>query len=190
MDTIHTSLFSNESNTTFSPSSSPTSSPTNAPIQSIYSPSASTAEFLSQLRISIPLSAIIIVIYCIVRRLYPNTFELKRKISQKLLTKTNKDDDEDDDKFNDMDKINKNNLDSETKRIAFPDLSNGYVSWILDVWFMDNQTFYIHAGFDALIFRLYLKGCSYICIASLPYLLLVLLPIYATSEVSILFFST
>ncbi len=67
--------------------------------------------------------------------------------------------------------------------LNYPRIDTGFIRWIWDIWTMDTNTFYTHAGFDALVFRLYLKGCLYICIASLPYALCVLLPVYATSEV-------
>ena len=53
---------------------------------------------------------------------------------------------------------------------------------MIDVWRMDTATFFQFAGLDALVFRMYLKGCFWICVAALPYSLIVLLPIYATGK--------
>ena len=159
-----------------------TSAPSIAPTASVFPDDwfyASTAEFESQLQLSIPFWFILVVIYCILRRLYPNTWELRRKLSQNLLSHDINEEDEED---QDIDKI-KFNLQNTTKPITFPTISNGYFKWIYDVWMMDSNTFYQHAGFDALVFRLYLKGCFYICAASLPYALLVLIPVYGTSNV-------
>eukprot|EP01084_Bolivina_argentea_P103800 185901_1 len=138
-----------------------------------------TEELTSQLKISIPVSIILILIYCLVRKIYPYRFELRRKLSQNLLTGNDENPDEDD--F-DMEK-REYDLQNEKQPITFPTLSTNYLKWMYDVWTMDTNTFYIHAGFDALIFRLYLKGCVYICLASLPYALFILLPVYYTSKI-------
>ena len=146
--------------------------------------SANTEEFLNQLTISIPLGVVIVIIYCILRVRYPLTFELRRKLSQNLLNESTTNEEEDDEDY-DVEQ-REHNL-NQRRVITFPSLSDGYVWWMYDVWTMDNNTFYKHAGFDALVFRLYLKGCCYICLASLPYALFVLLPVYGTSEVMMCF---
>ena len=46
---------------------------------------------------------------------------------------------------------------------------------------MDSNTFYIYAGFDALVFRLFLISCFKFSLWCLPYSFIILLPIYATS---------
>ena len=63
-----------------------------------------------------------------------------------------------------------------------PDISDGFIKWTYDVWRMDTATFFQFAGLDALVFRMYLKGCVYMCLVALPYALCVLLPVYATGK--------
>eukprot|EP01083_Nonionella_stella_P033725 92295_1 len=89
---------------------------------------------------------------------------------------------DDDDNDMDTEETTYNFRHRHRKNITFPTLSNRFLVWIYDIWVIDSNTFYAHAGFDALVFRLFLKGCVYICLASLPYALLVLLPVYGTSE--------
>ena len=128
---------------------------------------ANTAEFVTQLQISIPVATGIIILFCILRRIFPLTFALRRKFSENLLS----------------DNTSSNQHENASNPVTFPHLSSGVFVWIYEMWTMDSNTFYHHAGFDALVFRLYLKGCVYICLASLPYALFVLLPVYGTSEV-------
>ena len=141
--------------------------------------SINTDEFISQLYISVPVGIILMILYCIVRRIRPNTFEVRRKYSEMLIEEEIDNGDEDDPFFEET----QSSLPKLTKNITHPQIRLGFFNWIKDVWMMDTNEFYKHAGFDALVFKLYLQGCMYICIGSLPYALCVLLPVYATSEV-------
>eukprot|EP01083_Nonionella_stella_P026672 73488_1 len=119
---------------------------------------ANADEFYSQLYTSIPFGCSLLIIYCILRNLCINTFEIKR--NQYLLASDNVD----------------------NKNMRHPSISStGYFKWIYDTWKLDSNTIYSTAGFDATVFILFLRCCLSICVACMPYALLVLLPIYATS---------
>eukprot|EP01084_Bolivina_argentea_P164929 286646_1 len=126
--------------------------------------SIDTGEFVAQLWISVPIGAILMFLYCVVRRISPQRWEVRRFYATQQM--------EDHSEY-ELPKLN--------TTITYPRISTGFIRWVWDVWTMDTNTFYRHAGFDALVFRLYLKGCMYICLAALPYALCVLLPVYATS---------
>ena len=76
---------------------------------------------------------------------------------------------------------NNNNKEKQMNATKYPQIStDSLIKWIYDIWMIDSFI-YIYAGFDALVFRLFIIGCFKICLLSLPYSLFVLLPIYATS---------
>ena len=138
--------------------------------------SINTDEFVRQLYISIPVGLGLIGIYCILRQTCIKTWEVRRKYE--LISMMEQDD------KSEADNSDIDSLPSFASPIHYPKISKGFFVWIWDVWTLDTNEFYTHAGFDALVFRLYLKGCLYICLAALPYALCVLLPVYATSEVT------
>ena len=143
--------------------------------------SIDTSEFVSQLYTSIPIGAVLVAIYCVVRQISLPTWEVRRKYSEIL-----RDEDEDDD-GGDINAIamheSKYRLPKYSATVTYPRISTGWIRWMYDVWTMPTSEFYKHAGFDALVFRLYLRCCMYTCLASLPYALCVLLPVYATGIV-------
>eukprot|EP01084_Bolivina_argentea_P007063 13298_1 len=110
--------------------------------------SVATDEFISQLKFSIPVGLVLIGLYCILRYYFSNTFELRKKLKLKEDTNIN----------------NKSR-----KRVTFPKLSNSAITWMWQIMKMSKSIYFKHAGFDALVFRLYLDSCFYICLASIPY---------------------
>ena len=146
--------------------------------------SVDTEEFVSQLYISVPVGCILIFLYCIVRYYYLDTWEIRRQYTRPR-HRVDDDDENTDDENNNNRSDNESDyyLPNTSKPITHPHISKGFIYWMYDVWNMDTNDFYQHAGFDALVFRLYLKGCLWICLVSLPYALCVLLPVYGTSEV-------
>ena len=157
-----------------------TSSSTDSVLGQEYS--ISTDEFIVQLYISIPVGIALMVLYCIVRKVSPKTWEVRRKYSEMLIDEEDTTDDTDNNQSNPYEqsdyllpKINEN--------VTYPMVRTGFLNWMKDVWTMETTEFYKHAGFDALVFKLYLKACMWICIFALPYALLVLIPIYATASV-------
>ena len=130
---------------TFSPTLLPTilnistPSPTQDSITAAYS--ANSAELVSQIQYAVPIGLAMIIIYCILRRLHPNTWEIRRKLSVSI-------DDDDDGNDNDFDIEKSDEHSSITKKpkITFPEISSGYFLWMYDVWMMDSNTFYITIG--------------------------------------------
>eukprot|EP01084_Bolivina_argentea_P226694 382891_1 len=139
-----------------------------------------TDEFVSQLCISVPIGLGLIFLYMIVRKISLRTWEVRRKYAEILIEEEMEMDDVSD--TNSQIDHEEFQLPKYSTSITYPRISTGFFFWMYDIWMMDTNTFYKHAGFDALVFRLYLKGCLFICLASLPYALCVLLPVYATSE--------
>ena len=131
---------------------------------------ANADEFYSQLYVSVPIGVLLIFIYCMIRRLCINQFEYRRGASQYLLLPNNDNNNSNDNERN------------QQQSIKYPQLSStSLFHWIYDIWMMNSNTFYMYAGFDALVFRLFITACFKICLLSLPYSLFILLPIYATS---------
>jgi len=177
----------NTTNPTASPSTAPSYAPTVFNVTNTSGPptmpeiqgfDANTAEFMFQLKITIPAAIAILFLFCILRRAFPMTFELRRKLSLHIVPSDSSSPSPS--SSSPCDKVS--DLLGERQPVTFPPLSKGFFVWMLEVWTMDSNTFYHHAGFDALVFRLYLKGCGYICMAAMPYALCVLLPVYGTSE--------
>lgn len=113
----------------------------------------SSAEFVTQLYVSVPIGAFLLILFILLRYYCNSKFgkaiEVRRRSSN---------------------------------NIKYPRLRTGLLLWMIDIWTMDSSRFFYFAGFDALMFRMYLKTCIYICLVSLPYALFVLLPIYGTGD--------
>ena len=126
---------------------------------------ANADEFYSQLYVSVPIGLMLIVLYLAVRKLWPYRFEVRRQNSQ-------------------ADYINASDDDAPPKdRIIYPNISlTGTTQWILDIWNLDSNAVYHYGGYDAVVLIIMLRGFTQICLVSLPYALICLLPIYATSE--------
>jgi len=148
--------------------------------------SIDTEEFVTQLYTAVPAGVVLIITYCAVRQCWLSTFEVRRKYAQmsrdreQLHSDADHNNNDEDDPFH-LDE-SRYQLPKYSESITFPRISTGWFRWMWDVWTMDASTFYLHAGFDALVFRLYLRGCMLLCLAALPYALLVLLPVYATAN--------
>eukprot|EP00485_Elphidium_margaritaceum_P003238 CAMPEP_0202690086 /NCGR_PEP_ID=MMETSP1385-20130828/5203_1 /ASSEMBLY_ACC=CAM_ASM_000861 /TAXON_ID=933848 /ORGANISM="Elphidium margaritaceum" /LENGTH=921 /DNA_ID=CAMNT_0049345315 /DNA_START=42 /DNA_END=2807 /DNA_ORIENTATION=+ len=146
--------------------------------------SISTDEFVSQLYISIPIGIGLVFFYCVVRKLRPRFWEVRRRYAQVVVEQEESEPDfvENIESESQLFAQSTFSLPKYMTKVTYPRISSGFLWWLWDVWSMDAQTFYKHAGFDALVFRIYLKACMYICLTSLPFALLVLVPIYATSH--------
>lgn len=137
-------------------------------------------EFVQNLYITIPIGTFLILLYIVLRQYFLNTWELRRHFADVLMEETS--DDGGDDNAG-ISSESSRQIPRFTTSISYPNISTGWFWWMWEVWSMDSNTFYKHAGFDAFVFRLYLKGCLWICVTSMPYALIVLLPIYSTGTV-------
>ena len=142
--------------------------------------SIDTSEFVQNLYISIPIGVSLILLFIVVRHYFPSTWELRRHYAEVIMEDTS-DDNGDDNAATAYDSSRQ--IPRFTSVITYPTIDSGWILWMWQIWTLDNANFYKHAGFDAFVFRVYLKACLWICIICMPYALLVLLPIYSTGNV-------
>ena len=138
-----------------------------------------TEGFVALLYTDVIIATVLVLLFCYVRIKHNKRIEVKRCLKSDIarIEKESRQTFEHEGTVIEWHKVN----------LSYPNISpNSWFAWVMEVWNISDIEFFCHCGLDAWVLRLFVWTCLKMTLCSVPFALIIMVPVYGTAEVCIL----